>query len=71
MLQCLIFVQAVTYKWLARQNNIPANLAKQYLFAYAEGNRGKINTTYLLAGWTNEPEQHVISLVAEGKLKVV
>ena len=32
-------MQAVTYKWLARQYGLPANTAKQLLFVFFEQNR--------------------------------
>ena len=32
-------MQAVTYKWLARQYGLPANTAKQLLFIFFEQNR--------------------------------
>ena len=60
--------QAVSYKWLARERSLPANLAKQLLFAFAEAHRGKVAATYLLAGWVrdgahgDEP-RHVVKLV--------
>ncbi len=36
---CCDLMQAVTYKWLARQYGLPANTAKQLLFVFFEQNR--------------------------------
>jgi len=59
--------QAVSYKWLARERLLPANLAKQLLFAFAEAHRGKVAATYLLAGWAADvgggAARHVVQLV--------
>lgn len=61
-------LQAVSYKWLARERSLPANLAKQLLFAFAEAHRGKVAATYLLAGWVKDGAEggearHVVKLV--------
>ncbi len=62
-----MLAQAVSYKWLARERLLPVNLAKQLLFAFAEAHRGKVAATYLLAGWTKDPQngaaRHVVQLV--------
>ena len=60
----------VTYKWLARQYGISANLAKQVLFAFFEAHRDAVAAMYLLAGWTKgtDPPQHVVSLVNSAQL---
>ena len=72
MLRCTPFtsatLQAVSYKWLARERLLPANLAKQLLFAFAEAHRGKVAATYLLAGWVKDGAEggearHVVKLV--------
>ena len=63
------YLQAVSYKWLARERSLPANLAKQLLFAFAEAHRGKVAATYLLAGWVKDGAEcggearHVVKLV--------
>ena len=63
-----VLLQAVSYKWLARERKLPANLAKQLLFAFAEAHRGKVAATYLLAGWvragtSGDEPRHVVKLV--------
>lgn len=67
-----MFSQAVSYKWLARERSLPVNLAKQLLFAFAEAHRGKVAATYLLAGWSGNPQsgaaRHVVQLVPAARL---
>ena len=64
-------LQSVSYKWLAREYELPVNLAKQLLFQFAEEHRGKVNVSYLLAGWTKEPSrQHTFQLVDGSRLQV-
>jgi DNA polymerase subunit Cdc27 len=56
----------VSYKWVARQYDIPANYAKQLLFKLAESQRGKMQATYLLAGWQQDGQGgrlHTVQLV--------
>lgn len=43
--------QVVTYKWLARHHQLPANVAKQILWAFAEAHAGKVAVTHLLSGY--------------------
>ena len=66
-----LLLQSVSYKWLAREYELPVNLAKQLLFQFANEHRGKVNITYLLAGWTKEPSrQHTFQLVDGSRLQV-
>ena len=65
-------LQSVSYKWLAREYELPVNLAKQLLFRFADEHRRKVNITYLLAGWTKEPSrQHTFQLVDGSRLQVM
>ena len=43
--------QVVSYRWLARHFNVPANLSKRVLAQYAEQHKGRVKTTYLVSGW--------------------
>eukprot|EP00884_Botryococcus_braunii_P011361 jgi/Botrbrau1/20225/Bobra.31_1s0022.1 len=59
-------LKMVSYKWVARNYDIPANLAKQLLFKLVESQRGKLQATYLLAGWTEGAQgsrQHTVQVV--------
>lgn len=56
----------VSYKWVAREFDIPANYAKQLLFKLVESQRNKCHATYLLSGWVEDGEgirQHVVQVV--------
>ena len=57
-------MQVVSFKWLARQFSIPANVAKKILSEFLEKHQGKVSATYLISGWTKGPEpEHTIQLV--------
>eukprot|EP00798_Chlamydomonas_sp_ICE-L_P032128 gene32128-16651_t len=61
-------LKVVSYKWLARNYAIPANRAKQILFKFAEQQRDKVKTTYLVSGWEKETNQHVFNVLDSAKL---
>ncbi|KAF5842075.1 hypothetical protein DUNSADRAFT_9334 [Dunaliella salina] len=56
-------LQVVSYKWLARQYQINANLAKRMLASIADSLKDKVATTYLVSGWTKDTKQHVVKVV--------
>ena len=59
--------QSVSYKWLAREYDIPVTLAKQLLCEFVERCGGRAAATYLVAGWaappTGGPRTHVVRVV--------
>jgi len=60
----ICFLQAISFKWLARHFSVPANDAKRLLFEFAEKHRGRVSSTYLIAGWTKSGNpQHIVQLV--------
>ena len=63
-------VQCVSYKWISRHFDIPANHAKQILFQFAEAHKKKVSVTYLLAGWTREGQQHTFQILGEEDVQV-
>eukprot|EP00198_Chlamydomonas_reinhardtii_P003874 XP_001693210.1 predicted protein [Chlamydomonas reinhardtii] len=64
-------LKVLSYKWVARQYSIPANRAKRVLFQFAEQQRDKVRTVYLVSGWTqHDPPSHVHQLVEAGQLQV-
>ena len=54
--------QVVTYKWLARELDVPVNHAKRLLFQHARTCNGVV-ATHCISGWCAAKRSHVISIV--------
>lgn len=64
----IYLTQAVSYRWVARNFQLHANVAKQILFEVSEGN-AKVERIFFLAGYPRgHPKRHLIRLVADGEL---
>eukprot|EP00850_Spirogloea_muscicola_P001036 SM000004S14906 [mRNA] locus=s4:178844:181182:- [translate_table: standard] len=63
-------LRVVSYKWLSRAFSLPSDIAKQVLYKFAESHKGRVEATYLVAGWTKEaPKSHALQLTSSGKLE--
>eukprot|EP00850_Spirogloea_muscicola_P002910 SM000011S19088 [mRNA] locus=s11:779153:781460:+ [translate_table: standard] len=63
-------LRVVSYKWLSRAFSLPSDVAKQVLYKFAESHKGRVEATYLAAGWTKEePRSHALQLTSSGKLE--
>lgn len=58
----------MSFKWLARQYDLSADLAKQLLFSFVEQHGPKVSAIYLLAGWTKQGS-HIVQLVGQKGLQ--
>ena len=45
--------KTVTYKWVAREFDVPVNHAKRLLFAHASKNDSVLVATHVVSGWTS------------------
>ncbi|KAL6060901.1 DNA polymerase delta subunit 3 [Balamuthia mandrillaris] len=59
----------VTYKWLSNTLQVPSNVAKQMLFAFAEKKGAQVQTVYLLSGKKKADQRHTITLVPQAQLE--
>eukprot|EP00850_Spirogloea_muscicola_P001960 SM000007S20920 [mRNA] locus=s7:946100:948422:+ [translate_table: standard] len=63
-------LRVVSYKWLSRAFSLPSDIAKQVLYKFAESHKGRVEATYLVAGWTKEePTSQALQLTSSGKLE--
>ncbi|KAL6785398.1 hypothetical protein ACKKBG_A00085 [Auxenochlorella protothecoides x Auxenochlorella symbiontica] len=64
-------LQAVTYKWLAREAHIPYDTSKAILFDFMTKHASTVHATFLLSGWrrSGEGARHVVSVIPAERLE--